>query len=536
MSKGPEHNEELSSVLESSPAEQHYRIQKDPKRSADDHSREFGMRQRIGLLIGPIAFLIMLFMPTPEGMSVEAQRVAAVTLLMACWWISEAIPIPATSLLPIVLFPILGVMSTSQATTPYANHLIFLFMGGFIIALAMQRWDLHRRIALKVIRFTGFSAGRLVFGFMLATAILSAFVSNTATTVMMLPIGMAVVSQIADRIQHNSTKAGKQQIESLSLNLMLGIAYAASIGGVATLIGTPPNTVLASYLSKTYNYEITFAKWLLVGAPLVCIFLPLTWWWLTKVVNPMPKLELPNARNIIDNELKKMGKMKPGERWTGLVFLLTSLSWIFRPQLASLFPEPGMIKDATIAMTGAIVLFMIPINFRKRLFVMDWEWAAKLPWGVLILFGGGLALAGGFESSGLATWVVGHVSFLDALPLFWIILGVTALVIFLTELTSNTATATMLMPVLAGIAIGLNQNPLVLLAPAALAASCAFMLPVATPPNAIVFGSGYVTIPQMVRAGFGVNLLGIIIIPVTLYLLLVPIFGITLGELPAWAQ
>ncbi|WPJ95088.1 DASS family sodium-coupled anion symporter [Coraliomargarita algicola] len=536
MPHDPKDNEDLSGVLEASPAEQHYRVQQDAERDSDDHSREFGMRQRVGLVVGPLAFLIMLLLPTPEGMSWEAQRVAAVTLLMATWWISEAIPIPATSLLPIMLFPLLGVMSTGQATSGYANHLIFLFMGGFIIALAMQRWDLHRRIALHVIRVTGFSPGRLVFGFMLATALLSAFVSNTATTVMMLPIGMAVVQQMFAEVKASGRENREAGMRALSLNLMLGIAYAASIGGIATLIGTPPNTVLASYLAKTYDYEITFAKWLMVGVPLVCVFLPLVWIWLTRVANPMPGVEIPNAKQVIDAELKEMGKMQAGERWTLFVFSLTSCGWIFRPQLAALFPEPGMIKDASIAIAGALILFVIPVQFSKRIFVMDWEWAAKLPWGVLILFGGGLALAEGFQVSGLASFIVGQITIFENLPIFVVVLCVTALVIFLTELTSNTATSTMLMPVLAGIAIGLGQSPLILLAPAALAASCAFMLPVATPPNAIVFGSGHVTIPQMVRSGFALNIIGIILIPLCLYFLFIPVFEIVLGNLPDWAQ
>ena len=536
MSQDPHNNEELSGILEASPAEQHYRVQKDPKRESDDHSREFGMRQRVGLIFGPLAFLILLLIPTPDGMSVEAQRVAAITVLMASWWISEAIPIPATSLLPIVLFPILGIMPTTKATLPYANHLIFLFMGGFIIALAMQRWDLHKRIALNVIKATGFSSGRLVFGFMLASALLSAFVSNTATTVMMLPIGMAVITQIANELSKRDGESSMAKLNPLALNLMLGIAYAASIGGVATLIGTPPNTVLAGYLAKSYDFEITFSKWLIVGVPLVCIFLPLSWLWLTRIANPMPKIELPNAEGIIQDELKGMGPMSKGEKWTLLVFTLTSLGWIFRPWIVNILPAPDMVKDATIAITGALLLFMIPINFKKRVFVMDWEWAAKLPWGVWILFGGGLALAQGFQDSGLAEWIVGQVDALQNLPIIVIVICITTLVIFLTELTSNTATSTMLMPVLAGVAIGLGENPLVLLAPAAIAASCAFMLPVATPPNAIVFGSGHVTIPQMVRSGFGLNLIGIILIPLILYLILAPAFGIAFGELPAWAQ
>jgi len=493
------------------------------------------MRQLVGLFSGPIAFLIIILIPTPEGMSIEAQRTAAVTVLMATWWISEAIPIPATSLLPIALFPALGVIPTTQVTLPYANHLIFLFMGGFIIALAMERWSLHRRIALHIISFTGFSPARLVLGFMLATAILSAFVSNTATTVMMLPIGMAVIAQITIDLKQNSIPNAARTAQALALNIMLGIAYAASIGGVATLIGTPPNTVLASYLYSAYGYEITFAKWLMVGVPIVCLFLPLAWIWLVRIANPIPKFTLPDSSKIIRKELEEMGSMSRGEILTLCVFVLTSLSWIFRPQIASLFPQPEMIRDASIAMAGALILFLLPVDFKNRIFVMDWEWAKKLPWGVLILFGGGLALAQAFGNSGLAAWIVGKISILEPLPIFILIAGIITLVIFLTELTSNTATSTILMPVLAGIAIGLGQNPLLFLAAAAIAASCAFMLPVATPPNAIIFASGHVTIPQMVRAGFGLNIIGIFVILFVLYFLLVPVFGIVFGEVPVWA-
>lgn len=533
--KHPE-DEDLAAVLGAAPAEQHYKVQKDEERDPDDHSRDFGMRQLVGLFFGPLAFLLVLLMPTPEGMSVEAQRVAAVTLLMASWWVSEAIPIPATSLLPIVLFPLLGVMSTGEATEPYANHLIFLYMGGFIIALAMQRWELHRRIALHIIKIVGFSPGRLVLGFMLATAVISAFVSNTATTVMMLPIGMAVISQVTDELRRNGDRDATATMSPLALNLMLGIAYAASIGGVATLIGTPPNTVLAGYLHKAYGYDITFAQWLIVGVPLTVLFLPLAWLWLTKISNPMTSLALPNAETVISDELSKMGRMSVAERWTSLVFSATALAWIFRPQIAGWFPSPSMLTDATIAVAGGLALFVLPVNFRKRLFVMDWEWASKLPWGVLILFGGGLSLAKAFESSGLTSWFVGQVTLLESLPLICIVAGVATMVLFLTEFTSNTATATMLMPVLAGIALGLEESPLILLVPAAIAASCAFMLPVGTPPNAIVFGSGYVRMPDMVRCGFWLNIIGLVLIILVVYLIMVPAFGIVFGEIPSWVK
>lgn len=537
----PDHEKgvDLAEKMSDAPAEHIKRLQTSPGGVDEGEPREYTMRQKVGLVLGPLLFLLMLVLPVPSGMEPGAQKMAAVACLMATWWMTEAIPIPATSLIPIALFPLMGIMHTKQAAAPYASHLIFLFMGGFIIALAMQRWNLHRRIAMNIVKLVGFSPGRLIFGFMSATAVLSAFVSNTATTVMMMPIGLAI-------IHHVVTEGKKEGLDkkidftpekfAFGLNLMLGIAYAASIGGVATLIGTPPNTVLAGYLQKTYGYEITFAGWMKVGVPLVAIFLPLCWLWLTKVANPMKLQKVPGGRNLIDSELKAMGTMSSGERWTALVFGLTALGWIFRTKLDFMFYDPKMITDAAIAMTGALVLFLIPVNIKKNQFVMDWHWASKMPWGVLILFGGGLAMAGGFKATGLATWIGNQVGLLDTAPILVLVIASVTLIIFLTELTSNTATSAMLMPILSAVAIGLGQNPLLLVVPAAIAASCAFMLPVATPPNAIVFGSGYVTIPQMVKSGFGLNIIGIILTVVITYLIVLPILGVEVDVIPAWAM
>ena len=536
-SSNPEHDADLSEELDDAPAEHARRIKSSPGGVEEGEPREYTNRQKIGLYLGPILMVLMLVVPTPTGMTPDAQKMASIALLMACWWMCESIPIPATSLLPIALFPLFGVMPTGKATAPYASHLIFLFMGGFIIALAMQRWNLHRRIAMNIVKTVGFSPSRLIFGFMVATAVLSAFVSNTATAVMMMPIGLAIISHVVEE----GKKEGLDKVIDFSpehfafgLNLMLGIAYAASIGGIATLIGTPPNTVLAGYLQKTYGYEITFAKWLLVGVPLVVVMLPLTWLWLTRVANPMKLKKVPGGRDLINAELKEMGPMNSGERWTALVFTLTALAWIFRKQIGFLFPDPKMVTDAAIGMTGALLLFLIPINMKKNTFVMDWHWASKMPWGVLILFGGGLALADGFKVTKLADWIGSQVSLLENAPIFILVVAVATLIIFLTELTSNTATAAMVMPILSAVAIGLGQNPLLLVVPAAIAASCAFMLPVATPPNAIVFGSGYVTIPQMVKSGFGLNIIGIVLAVAITYVLVMPVFGVVVDQLPQW--
>ena len=532
-----EHDVDLADKMEEAPAEHTKRLTAGPGGVDEGEPRGYSTRQMIGLLLGPALFLLMLFLPTPPEMAPEAQKMAAVALLMATWWMCESIPIPATSLLPLALFPLLGIMHTKDAAAPYASHLIFLFMGGFIIALSMQRWNLHRRIAMNIVKIVGFSPGRLIFGFMTATAVLSAFVSNTATTVMMMPIGMAIITHVVDEGKREGLD---KEIDfspehfSFGLNLMLGIAYAASIGGIATLIGTPPNTVLAGYLTKTYGYEITFASWLKVGVPLVLVFLPLCWLWLTRIANPMKLKKVPGGRDLIEAELREMGGMNTGEKYTAIVFSLTALGWIFRKQLGFLFPDPKLVTDATIAMVGALVLFAIPISLKKNEFVMNWHWAAKMPWGVLILFGGGLSMAAGFKTTKLADWIGNQVSLLDTAPILVLVIAVATLIIFLTELTSNTATSAMVMPILSAVAIGLGQNPLLLVVPAAVAASCAFMLPVATPPNAIVFGSGYVSIPQMVKSGFGLNIIGIVITVIVTYAIVIPVFGIEVGVLPQW--
>ncbi|MFO7982130.1 MAG: DASS family sodium-coupled anion symporter [Desulfuromonadales bacterium] len=534
-----EQDVDLADETEEAPAEHTRRLKSGPGGVEEGEPREYSRRQKIGLFLGPVLFVLMLIAPTPAGMEPAAQKMAAVALLMATWWMCESLPIPATSLLPIALFPLLGIMHTKAATAPYASHLIFLFMGGFIIALSMQRWNLHRRIAMNIVKTVGFSPGRLIFGFMLATAALSAFVSNTATTVMMMPIGLAIITHVIDEGRKEGLEGEidfSPEKFAFGLNLMLGIAYAASIGGVATLIGTPPNTVLAGYLQKTYGYEISFAEWMKVGVPLVLVMLPLCWLWLTRVANPMKLTKVPGGRDLINNELKQMGSMGTGERWTALVFTLTALAWIFRKQLGFLFPDASLVTDAAIAMTGAIVLFLIPINMKKNEFVMNWHWASKMPWGVLILFGGGLALAAGFKATKLAKWIGLQVGLLENAPILVLVIAVAVLIIFLTELTSNTATSAMVMPILSAVAIGLGQNPLLLIVPAAIAASCAFMLPVATPPNAIVFGSGYVTIPQMAKSGFGLNILGIVLTVVLTYILVIPVFDVVINEIPQWAQ
>ncbi len=480
----------------------------------DDGSREHTYRpaQRIGLFAGGIVFLVMLATPAPAGLGLEGWRTAAVAVLMAVWWMTEALPIPATALLPLALFPTLGVLSAAAASAPYASELIFLFMGGFLLAVTMEKWGLHKRIALRIMAWVGTGPNRLVLGFMLATAFLSMWISNTATAAMMLPIALAV----GEMLRPQDAEEG---VYNFGVALMLGVAYAASLGGVATLIGTPPNAVLAAAASELLGREIGFVQWMGVGVPVSMVMIPAAWLLLTRVLHPPGDLH-GDAAAIIQTERDALGSPSRGEKLTGLVFALTALAWVLRaektiggvtiPGLQTLMPN---LRDSTIAMAAAVVLFLLPAGeLRRGEFCLDWKTARRIPWGVLVLFGGGLSLAVAMEQSGLAAWIGGVVAALSSVPGWVVVAAVATLIVFLTELTSNVATTSMAMPVMAGAAAGLGMEPLLLMTTAALAASMAFMLPVATPPNAIVFSSGYLTIPQMSRAGFLLNLTAIVTI------------------------
>jgi sodium-dependent dicarboxylate transporter 2/3/5 len=482
----------------------------------------------VGLLGGAALFAAMLLLPGPEGMSLPAWRTAAVGALMAVWWITEAIPIPVTSLLPLLIFPLVGVSDIGAAASPYANELIFLFMGGFMIALAMQRWGLHRRIALNIISVVGTGPRSLIAGFMLAAGFLSMWVSNTATTMMMLPIGLSVV-EIARASRRPGDDA--QGFENFATNLMLGLAYACSIGGVATLIGTPTNVVLAAFLEETYGYDISFVSWMLIGVPVMVLGLPITHFVLTRVVYPVRMKDLAGGRELIDAELRGLGRISAAERWVAVIFAAVAVSWIAKPVLDDFIPG---LTDTGIALAGALALFLIPVD-RRGTFLLNWRIAETLPWGVLILFGGGLSLAGAVARTGLAEWISGQFVGIAEWPVLLLIFAVAGVVIMLTELTSNTATASAFLPVMAALAVGVGQNPLLFAIPTVLAASCAFMLPVATPPNAIVFGGGFVTIPQMARAGLVLNAVFLVMITALAYVLLPIVFGVEVGVIPPWA-
>ena len=497
------------------------------------------LKQKIGLVLGPlIAVAMLLFLDLQPGHPVVT-RAAAVAVLMAIWWITEAIPIPATALIPVVLFPLLGVMEGEIVAGLYYNHIIFLFIGGFIMALAMQKWNLHRRIALKMILLLGTSPRRIILGFMAATAFLSMWISNTATTMMMVPIAMAIISKMKETFGH-------EQMGRFPIGLFLGIAYGASIGGTATLIGTPPNMAFSGIFEETFKHgpDITFAKWLMFGLPFAAVFFVIAWLLLTYLFVPRGRT-FTGDRAVFEDEYRRLGKMAYEETVVLVMFTAMSLLWLFRTDIAigsftipgwtSILPEPGYIKDGVIAMAMALLLFIIPSRSKESPRLMDWRTAVKLHWGIVILFGGGFALAGGFEASGLSAWLGAQLHVFRSLPPVLIVMIVCTMLTFLTELTSNTATTQLVLPVLASLAVAIEVNPLLLMIPATLSASCAFMLPVATPPNAIIFGSGEVRMADMIRTGLILNFTGVVVITLLTYLVGVHVFDIDLGVLPAWA-
>ena len=495
-----------------------------------------------GLVVGLVVFVLFLILPAPEGVSTEGQRAGALAALMAIWWLSEAAPLAATALLPIALLPLLGVISAGEVTREYGDANIFLFAGGFFIAMAMQKWNLHERIALTIVLYVGTKLDRLVLGFMLAGGLLSMWVSNTATALMMVPIGAAVIGELETRLE-------KKHADAFATCLLLGIAYASSIGGLGTLIGTPPNLVLAAQFSELFPEAppIGFFQWMLVGVPLVVVFLPVTWLVLTKFLFRLPDVPGNLARPELVERHAALGPLKRGEGIVLTVSVLTALAWIFRadivvgelftiPGWSNLFPNPGAINDATVAIFFASLLFVLPVDIQRGEFALDWEWAQKIPWGILILFGGGLAIARAFNETGMVEWLGSQLNVLANFPPIVIVLAIALLMTFVTEMTSNTATTTIMMPIVGGVAAtAIGVHPLLLMIPAAISASCAFMMPVATPPNAIVFGAGYVTIPQMARAGIVLNLIGVLLATAVTYFIAIPVFEISLTHPPPWA-
>lgn len=469
--------------------------------------------KQFGLILGPLLFTFTLLFFKPEGLSPEGIAVLATTLWVAIWWVFEVVPISVTAMLPIILFPITGAMELSTTTAAFGHKYVFLYIGGFILAIAIEKWNLHKRIALTVINIIGTSVSKIILGFMIATAFLSMWISNTATTVMMLPIGMAIILQLKDNPE---TKEDENEIFGKAL--MLSIAYSASIGGVATLIGTPPNLIFAGILEEQYNVEMTFSKWIVYGLPISIILLFICWKYLTNFAFKFTQKDFPGGKAEIKRLLKNLGKISYEEKTVLVVFCITAFLWMTRSFLISkLIPA---IDDTIIAMASATALFLLPSKSKKATKIIDWQSAVKLPWGILLLFGGGLALAEGFKTTGLAQWIGTQITQFENLPLFALLFVLIFAVNFLTEITSNLATTAMLLPVIAPIALVLDVHPFTLMVGITVAASCAFMLPVATPPNAIVFGSGYLKIPDMMRVGIWMNIISIILIAIITYYLL----------------
>jgi solute carrier family 13 (sodium-dependent dicarboxylate transporter), member 2/3/5 len=472
-------------------------------------------RQKAGLVCGPLLFFALLLMPLPAGMSPEAQRVAAVALLMACFWMAETLPIPVTALLPIVMFPALGVLPTSQVTFAYGDQTNFLFMGGFLIAIAMQKWNLHRRIALNIVSAVGSSPQRLVLGMMLATGLLSMWISNTATVMMMVPVGMAVIQSTRPAGAGDAPKR-----DNFSIALMLAIAYSASLTGLSTLIGTPPNAIFRGQLERLYGIQIDFIDWMLLGVPISLCLLVLCWFLLTRVFFPMPEgnIDSEAARRHLDTELDALGRISAEESRVAWVFALVALAWMLRGVVS--IPALALVSDAAIAMTGAFLLFVIPASRKQGGFLLDWETAVGIPWDVILLMGGGFALAEAFTATGLTEWLSGQFGILQGLPQFGLTLCIVLFVVFIGEMTSNAATATMFIPVMGALSVSLGMHPMTLMVPTVLATSIGFMLPVATPPNAIAYASRCMTIEDMIKAGFWLNIGGALVITVMCHFLL----------------
>ena len=471
----------------------------------------------IGLVAGPIAFIIISQLSYLDSLSPQAWNVLGVGSWMVIWWVTEATPMAVAALLPIVVFPALGIFDLAQATAPYASPIIFLFMGGFFLALGLEEYGLHKRMALNLVKLTGTSANGIIFGFMLATGFLSMWISNTASTIMMLPIAVTVINLIKQTVDNN------KGLDLFSVSLMLGIAYAANIGGMATIIGTPPNVVFVGYAEQLLNIEIDFAKWMLIGVPISSILLLITFLFLTKVLYRNKLGKMASVTRLIDTEVTNMGKMSREEKMVAIIFSITASMWIFKMPINSLLGYP-ILNDTATAMIGGILMFAVPVNLKTGKGLVPWKATQRLPWGILLLFGGGMTLAKGMETTGLINIIADLVAQnpMSTLLVYLILIGS---MLFFTELMSNVALATLYIPVVIGIANGLGMNALLLAIPVAMAASCAFMMPISTPPNAIVFSSGHIRIKQMVKTGFVLNIIAIIILVLASFTIIQWVFG-----------
>ncbi|TFG79325.1 MAG: DASS family sodium-coupled anion symporter [Flavobacteriales bacterium] len=462
------------------------------------------LSQKLGLFLGPLLFLLVNNLPF-ELVSEAGDTVIAVALWMIVWWISEAVSISVTALLPLFLFPLLKVMPIDDVGANYGSPIVFLFFGGFVLALALEKVNLHKRIALNIIKLTGTTPNKVILGFMIATASLSMWISNTATAVVMLPIAMSVIGLLV-----NDEDGFTKSDQNFSLSVMLGIAFAANAGGIATVIGTPPNSVMIGLLENQYNIEISFLKWMVIGVPFSIVLIAISYLVLVKLMYPSRQLKFTASKEVIHDELQKLGPMSGKEKMVMAIFGVTVFLWIFRTVINDIFPGLKL-NDTMISMMAAVAMFTIPYNLKKGDFLIEWKDTQKLAWGILILFGGGLALAEAMQVSGIVDLVANAIASSEISVLLTASLLI-VLMLFMTELMSNVALVAVLAPVVAGIALGLGLPIVYLLIPVTMASSCAFMLPMATPPNAIVFASGYIKVHEMARVGIILNLIASVIL------------------------
>lgn len=503
-------------------------------------------RVRLGRICLAVILAVIAFLIVPAesldstgqviaGLSNIGRAVVAVVVLMAILWVTAALPVAVTALLPLVLFPLCtgGVIGVKAAAAPYAHEMVFLFMGGFMISMAMRQWGLHRRLALHAMLLIGTEPRRLVGGLMVSCAFISMWVSNTATAIMMLPIAMSIIELVSSELSRTGSANMRRTGEpfNFAICLMLGIAYSASIGGIGTLVGTPPNALMAAFLKDNYNIEMSFAKWSVMVLPLVIVFVPLVWLLLTRIIFPIRINSIPGGRALIRKELEDQGHMSRGELMVSIVFAVTAAAWMTRPLLTRLTLPSGMrplagLTDPGIAIGATIVLFCLPVDLKRGIFALNWRQASKIPWGILILFGGGLSLAAALKTSGVTEFIGRSASNLQNLPAWVMVLLACSIPAMASELTSNTASTAILLPIFAAVAEGCGINPLLMVIPATIAASFAFMMPVATPPNALIFASGEITILRMCKAGVWMNIVGVVLVMLNMYLVILPMLGI----------
>ncbi|RNL90765.1 DASS family sodium-coupled anion symporter [Sinomicrobium pectinilyticum] len=478
------------------------------------------MTKTIGLVAGPLLFTVLLLTLQFDALQPGAPQVVALAAWMVVWWITDAVPLPVTALLPLVLYPVFGIFTMEGAAAPYASPIVFLFMGGFLIALAMEKQNLHRRIALNILKITGTNANGIILGFMLSTAFLSMWISNTATAVMMLPIALSIVKLL----EEGKTDEEEKGYRRFKLGLMLSIAYAANIGGVTTIVGTPPNVVFVGFMKEFYGQEVEFGRWLLIGIPVCFVMLLITYLMITRVLFRHKLGRLDGSGALVQTKLRELGKMNLAEKLVAIVFFLTACSWVFKSQINSLLGG-AYLNDTIIAMGGGILMFVMPVRLKTHEYVLNWSYTEKLPWGILLLFGGGICLAKGLESTGIVEFVGNVIAGDGSMPLWLLILLLTTFTLYVTELMSNVALVVIFMPIVLGIARTLEVNPMYLAVPVAIASSCAFMMPISTPPNAIVFSSGYIRMSDMVKAGFFLNLISVIFLVVVALTLVHWVYG-----------